>query len=93
MDNRTGKVVPVVNREQTRYLWYGEVKEEETTIWANFHEHDPNEQLVEINVRPACFYPDRPGIDYITVRGFEMAQAATPWTPPTADQPGLLGPH
>lgn len=93
VDNRTGKVVPVVNREQTRYLWYGEVKEEETTIWANFHEHDPNEQLVEINVRPACFYPDRPGIDYITVRGFEMAQAATPWTPPTADQPGLLGPH
>ncbi|MDZ7834826.1 MAG: right-handed parallel beta-helix repeat-containing protein [Alkalibacterium sp.] len=22
-----------------------------------------------------------------------MAQAATPWTPPTADQPGLIGPH
>ena len=30
---------------------------------------------------------------YITVRGFEMAQAASPWTPPTADQPGLLGAH
>jgi hypothetical protein len=31
------------------------------------------------------------GLNYITVRGFEMAQAACPWTPPTADQPGLLG--
>jgi Right handed beta helix region len=27
------------------------------------------------------------------VRGFEMAQAACPWTPPTADQPGLIGPN
>ena len=32
-------------------------------------------------------------MNYITVRGFEMAQAASPWTPPTADQPGLLGAH
>ena len=30
-------------------------------------------------------------MNYITVRGFEMAQAACPWTPPTADQPGLIG--
>jgi len=33
------------------------------------------------------------GVDYITVRGFELAQAATPWAPPTADQPGLIGPN
>ena len=32
-------------------------------------------------------------LDYITVRGFELAQAACPWTPPTADQPGLIGPN
>jgi hypothetical protein len=38
------------------------------------------------------FFPDRHGIDYITVRGFELAHAATPWAPPTADQPGLIGP-
>jgi hypothetical protein len=48
---------------------------------------------VEINVRKCCFYPEVSGVNYITVRGFEMAQAATPWTPPTADQPGLVGPH
>lgn len=42
-------------------------------------------------MRKCCFYPEKTGRNYITVRGFEMAQAACPWTPPTADQPGLLG--
>jgi hypothetical protein len=32
-------------------------------------------------------------LDFITVRGFELAQAACPWVPPTADQPGLIGPN
>ncbi|SIR23776.1 right-handed parallel beta-helix repeat-containing protein [Halanaerobium kushneri] len=92
-DDWTGKIDKVKNPEQTKYLWYVEVDEEKTTIYANFHESDPNQELVEINVRKACFYPETNGIDYITVRGFEMAQAATPWTPPTADQPGLIGPN
>ncbi len=69
----------------------GEV--EVTTIYANFQGADPRKELVEINVRPYCFYPELTGIDYLTVRGFEMAHAATPWAPPTADQPGLLGTH
>jgi hypothetical protein len=65
--------------------------DENTTIYANFQGADPNKELVEINVRKCCFYPEKSGLNYITVRGFEMAQAASPWTPPTADQPGLLG--
>ncbi|MEJ6951039.1 right-handed parallel beta-helix repeat-containing protein [Natronospora cellulosivora (SeqCode)] len=93
LDNWTDKIVPVHNPEQTKYLWFVELDDENTTIYANFHEYNPNEELVEINVRKSCFYPSRTGIDYITVKGFEMAQAATPWTPPTADQPGLLGPN
>ena len=67
--------------------------EKNTTIYANFHGYDPNQELVEINVRPYCFYPEKTGLNYITVRGFEMAQAACPWAPPTADQPGLIGTH
>ena len=39
------------------------------------------------------FYPTEHHLDYITVRGFELAQAASPWAPPTADQPGLIGPN
>ena len=44
-------------------------------------------------MRRSVFYPTEHHLDYITVRGFELAQAACPWTPPTADQPGLIGPN
>jgi len=87
----TKKAEPLLNPEESIYQWYAEVDDDTTTIYANFQGADPREELVEINVRKCCFYPDKTGRDYITVRGFEMAQAASPWTPPTADQPGLLG--
>jgi len=92
-DHWTGTIVPVLDPEQTKYVWYAEAGDETTVIYANFHGADPNEELVEINVRRSVFYPEHPGINYITVSGFEMAHAATPWSPPTADQPGLIGPH
>ena len=44
-------------------------------------------------MRRSVFYPTQHHRDYITVRGFELAQAATPWVPPTADQPALIGPN
>lgn len=89
----SGVTVPAHDPEGQKYVWYAEVDTTHTTIFANFHAYDPNGELTEINVRKACFFPEKTGIDYITVQGFEMAQAATPWTPPTADQPGLIGPH
>lgn len=93
VDGWTRKTVPAHDPDQTKYVWYAEVDENNTTVYANFHDFDPNNELTEINVRKAVFYPEKTGIDYITVKGLEMAQAATPWTPPTADQPGLLGPN
>ncbi|MEG3614131.1 right-handed parallel beta-helix repeat-containing protein [Isoptericola haloaureus] len=93
VDGWTGTTEPVEDPEWTRAVWYAEVGEDTTTIWANFLGTDPTGALVEINVRPAVFYPTEHHLDYITVRGFELAQAATPWTPPTADQPGLIGPN
>ena len=74
-------------------LWFGRVDKENTTIWAQFKGLNPNEQLVEINVRRTVFYPELAGINYITVRGFIMRHAATPWAPPTAEQIGLIGTH
>jgi len=74
-------------------LWFARVDQASTTIWAQFQGVDPNEEQVEINVRRAVFYPDKPGVDYITVRGFTMMHAATPWAPPTAEQVGLIGTH
>lgn len=74
-------------------LWYAVADTEVTTIAAQFGKADPNKETVEVNVRRAVFYPDKPGRNYITVRGFAMRHAATPWAPPTAEQVGLIGTH
>lgn len=74
-------------------LWFAQVDQTNTTIWAQFQGVNPNEAEVEINVRRTVFYPDKPGINFITVRGFTMMHAATPWAPPTAEQIGLIGTH
>jgi alpha-L-arabinofuranosidase len=71
--------------------WFAKSTTWETRIWANFGEADPNEELVEINKRQTVFYPSKPGINYLTVRGFALSQAATPWSPPTTEQVGLIG--
>jgi alpha-N-arabinofuranosidase len=80
-------------KEPDTGLWFAEVGEAHTTLWAQFRDADPNQQQVEINVRQTVFYPDQPGRNYITVRGFMLQHAATPWAPPTAEQIGLIGTH
>ena len=72
-------------------LWFGQADQENTTLWVQFNMVNPNEQLVEINVRRTVFYPDQPGRNFITVRGFTLCHAATQWAPPTAEQVGLIG--
>ncbi|MCC5846101.1 MAG: right-handed parallel beta-helix repeat-containing protein [Verrucomicrobia bacterium] len=74
-------------------LWFAEVDSEHTTIHAQFTGVDPNRETVEINVREAVFYPVKPGVNHITVRGFTMEHAANNWAPPTAEQVGLIGTH
>jgi alpha-N-arabinofuranosidase len=74
-------------------LWFGRVEAQHTTLWAQFPGADPNSQSTEINVRQSVFYPSRPGINYITVQGFTLRRAATPWAPPTAEQIGVIGTH
>lgn len=77
--------------EGSTYTWFCESDETNTTIYANFHGADPNKELVEINARKTCFYPEKNNINYITIRGFRMSHAATQWAPPTAEQIGLIG--
>lgn len=93
VDDWTGTPDRIRDPERTRQVWFARVGGDETTIWANFQGADPNESLVEVNVRRSVFAPTEHHVDYITVRGFELAQAACPWAPPTADQPGLIGPN
>ncbi len=76
-----------------KLFWFGEVGDEKTTITAQFKDIDPNMELVEINVRQSIFYPDQAGRNYITVRGFTMRQAATPWSGAMSEQIGLIGTH
>ena len=71
--------------------WFGKSDNSGTRIWANFKGANPNEELVEINKRRTVFYPSSAGMNYITVRGFTLSQAATPWSPPTTEQIGLIG--
>ena len=74
-------------------LWFARVDGTNTVIWAQFTGVDPNKERVEVNARQTVFYPDQPGRNYITVRGFTLTQAATPWAPPTTEQIGLIGTH
>ena len=74
-------------------FWFAEVDDSETTIWAQFNDLNPNEEQVVTNVRQTVFYPENEEINYITVSGFILEKAATPWAPPTIEQIGLIGPH
>jgi alpha-N-arabinofuranosidase len=61
-----------------------------TTIYAQFRGVNPNKGQVEINVRQTVFTPETTGVNYLTVRGFDLRDAATPWAPPTARQIGVI---
>ena len=94
IDDWTGTTDRIRDPEQTRYVWYAEVgADADDDLGELPGTPTRTRELVEINVRRSVFSPTEHHIDYITVRGFELAQAACPWTPPTADQPGLIGPN
>lgn len=77
------------------YTWYAQQdKDSDSTVfYANFHEFDPNQETVELNVRRTCFSPEEEGVGYITLSGFTVTKAATQWAPPTAYQEGMIAPH
>jgi hypothetical protein len=81
------------DQEGSSYKWCCESDEQNTYIYANFHDQNPRDQLIEINVRDSCIYPAKPGCNYITIRGFRLCHAATQWAAPTAEQIGLIGTH
>ena len=79
--------------EESVYKWYTEQDGDVTVLYANFQGKNPNEEKVEITVRRNCFMPDKTGVGYITVTGFDINKAATTWAPPAAYQDGMIGPH
>jgi hypothetical protein len=83
----------ITDPEGSTYTWYCESSGGNTTLWANFHAFDPNRELVEISARRTCFYPEKPGVNYLTISGFYFSQAATQWGAPTAEQIGMISTH
>lgn len=81
------------DREGSLFTWYCESDHHNTTIWANFQQYNPNKELIEISVRRTCFYPSEPGVNYLTISGFRISQAATQWAAPTAEQIGMIATH
>ncbi len=73
--------------------WHAEVSDASTTIYANFDGKVPTKSMTEINVRPTCFFPATNGVNYITVDGLYVSQAATQWAAPTSEQVGMIGPN
>lgn len=74
-------------------MWHADFTDEATIIYANFDGKHPNKALTEINVRPTCFFPKTTGVNYITVDGLDISQAATQWSAPTSEQVGIIGPN
>lgn len=94
-DYATQLPVPVEDKQGRAYVWFAQVNagKGDTTIWANFQQHNPNKELAEISVRETCFFPEKHHCDYITVTGFEMSEATGNWAPPTSRQVGMVGPN
>lgn len=90
---RGERYAPSWEPEISNRKWFAQVQRDDTVFYANFQGEDPGCHCVEINVRRNLFYPTRTGINYITVSGFELRQAATTWAPPTGEQEGAIGPH
>ncbi|MFI1092578.1 right-handed parallel beta-helix repeat-containing protein [Streptomyces sp. NPDC020917] len=61
-----------------------------TTLTAKFPGIDPNNGAVEVGIRGTVFKPAATNYDYITIRGFNLRNAATNWAAPTMGQWGLV---
>ncbi len=81
---------PPLAADNKSSLWFVKVDADKTRIWAQFPGENPNVANVEINVRQTVFTPSQTGINYLTVRGFTLCDAAAPWAPPTAAQIGVI---
>jgi len=82
-------------REFSIYKWYTEqdTATNETVIYANFQDLNPETEKVEVTVRRNCFMPRARYVSYITLSGFNVNKAATTWAPPASYQDGMIGAH
>ncbi|MDH7461736.1 right-handed parallel beta-helix repeat-containing protein [Chitinophagaceae bacterium 26-R-25] len=81
----------VLEQSTSDLVFFAEVGLDSTVVHAQFPGKDPNKAQVEVNVRQTVFYPKKNFINYITVRGFILQNAAPNWAPPTIEQKAIIG--
>lgn len=86
-------LLQTAKQKEKSLRWFAVPEQDKTVFYGDFGDQDPNTLCTEISVRPFCFFPQNEGVNYITVSGLTLRQAATQWAPPTAFQAGIIGPH
>jgi len=75
--------------KQTAKTWCAAQEGESTVIHAHF-DTDPNQAVAEVNVRDGCFHPGQKILNYISIVGLTMKQAAPQGSGPIHPQQGII---
>lgn len=77
--------------EQTKQSWYCENGAGTTILWANFAGADPNAGLTEVNARATAFFPEKSGLKYLVLDGFDVRHTASQWSDIYSLEEGAIG--
>lgn len=77
--------------EQTNQSWYCENGAGKTRLWANFAGADPNASLTEVNARATAIFPEKSGLKYIVLDGFDVRHTASQWSDIYSLEEGAIG--
>jgi len=75
--------------QSTPKTWFAAQEKGATVIHARF-DADPNKAVAEVNVRDACFHPGDKVLNFISIVGLTMKQAAPQGSGPIHPQQGII---
>jgi len=77
--------------QKTKQSWYCECADGKTHIWVNFAGADPNVGLTEVNARATAFFPEKSGLKFIVLDGFDVRHTASQWSDIYRLEEGAIG--
>jgi alpha-N-arabinofuranosidase len=75
--------------QSTPKTWWASQEKGATVIHARF-DTDPNKAVAEVNVRDSCFHPGEKVLNFISIVGLTMKQAAPQGSGPIHPQQGII---
>jgi hypothetical protein len=75
--------------KSTPKTWWTSTEKGTTTVYARF-DADPNAAVAEVNVRESCFHPGDKVLNFISIIGLTMKQAAPQGSGPIHPQQGIV---